>query len=296
MNIEIESIQRETTPLQEGDCHLVFDRVKSVFDYPIHFHPEYELNFIRNGQGSIRITGDHESVIKATELVLVGPNLVHGWQQGTCDTGNIHEITIQFQQNLYDASLLSRNVMKPIRDMLLRSVRGISFSGETIAQLESRILVLSKKSGFDAFIELTNLLFDLASSRNQQILAEQLPKNGDAAMNPKIQLLYDFIRLRFGERILLEEAAAHLNMTVISFSRLVKAATGKTFVGFLNDYRIGRASRGLTETDKTISEIAYTCGFNNLAHFNRLFRKLRNSTPTEFRKKNLRENHIHQVN
>ena len=71
----ITKIHREITPLSMEDSFLVFDRVKDNFDFPIHYHPEYEINFIQNGKGVKRVVGDHIEEIDDVELVLVGPNL-----------------------------------------------------------------------------------------------------------------------------------------------------------------------------------------------------------------------------
>ena len=83
---------REITLLAPEDSFLVFDCIKDVFDFPIHFHPEFELNFIYNGKGVRRIIGDHLGEIDNYELVLVGPNLVHGWETYKCVNKSIHEI------------------------------------------------------------------------------------------------------------------------------------------------------------------------------------------------------------
>lgn len=102
--------------------------MKDKFDFPIHFHPEYEINFILNGKGVKRIVGDHIEEIEEIELVLVGPNLHHGWELHNCKNKKIHEITIQFHNNLFDETLLSRRIMMPIKDMFNRSIHGILFS------------------------------------------------------------------------------------------------------------------------------------------------------------------------
>lgn len=119
---------REITPLSKGDSFLVFDRVKDTFDFPIHYHPEFELNFILNGKGVRRIVGDHIEEIEEIELVLVGPNLYHGWEMNKCASKKIHEITIQFHNDLFDDALLSRRIMLPIKEMFNRSNHGILFS------------------------------------------------------------------------------------------------------------------------------------------------------------------------
>ena len=80
----LKRIHREITPLSNEDSFLVFDRVKDFFDYPVHFHPELELNFISNGKGIRRIVGDSIEEIDNLELVLVGSNLFNGWEQHEC--------------------------------------------------------------------------------------------------------------------------------------------------------------------------------------------------------------------
>ncbi len=72
------NIHREITPLQGEDCFMVFDRKRYLFNYPIHFHPEFEINYIFNAEGGRRVIGDHVAEIGKRELVMVGPNLYHG--------------------------------------------------------------------------------------------------------------------------------------------------------------------------------------------------------------------------
>ena len=73
------NLLKEITPLTQGDCFTVFSRIKYEFDFPLHFHEEFELNFIHNAKGAKRVIGDHIEVIDELELVLVGPNLPHAW-------------------------------------------------------------------------------------------------------------------------------------------------------------------------------------------------------------------------
>ena len=73
-------------------------------------------------------------------------------------------------------------------------------------------------------------------------------------------------------------------MIPVSFNRFIKKRTGKTFINYVNDKRISYASRSLIETEKSIGEISYQCGFNNIANFNRIFKKSKECTPSEFRK------------
>jgi len=283
MNRPIESIQREITPLSQGDCLLVFDRIKSQFDFPVHFHPEYELNFIQNAGDAERIVGDHKNLIKNSELVLVGPNMYHGWNNGQCKSEKIHEITIQFHRDLIHENLLARNMMKPVRDMLANASRGILFSETITLEIAPRLEKLSQKNGIEAFIELISILHILSVSENQKLLCSGSMNTSDFANSDRIKKVCEYIEQNFQEKIKIKDVATSLNLTETTLSRLMKQRTGRTFVDFLNDYRIGFASRWLIETNQTIAEIAFRCGFYNISNFNRIFRKCKGSTPGQYR-------------
>ena len=284
MNNKFSQLHREITPLNTGDCLLVFDRERGDFSFPLHFHPEYELNFISNAAGAVRVVGDHRSTISDLELVLVGPNLPHHWDQGECNNRRFHELTIQFHRDLFHESMLNRNVMAPIKKILAQSEMGIAFSEKTIKTVYPRIESLSEKHGFDAVLGLMTLLFDLANVRDQQVLSSTgISSISDFHNSERLKKVYDYIEQNYSQRITLDEIAEHLNMTTITFSRFMKRRTGKTFVEFLNAYRISVATRLLIESTKHISEIAYSCGFNNLANFNKIFKKNKSLSPSEYR-------------
>jgi AraC-like DNA-binding protein len=283
MNKPVNNIQREITPLSQGDCLLVFDRVKSKFDFPVHFHPEFELNFIQHAENAERIVGDHKSLIDGIELVLVGPNICHGWNNGQCKSEQIHEITIQFHRDLIHESLLTRNMMQPIRELLFNASRGILFSEETTRQIAPQLQQLSKKNGMDAFIELISVLHILSVSENQKLLCLGDINTTDFANSEQLKKAFEYIEQYYQEKIWISDVAQFLNVTETTLSRLIKKRTGKSFVDFLNDYRIGFASRWLTETNQTVAEIAVRCGFYNISNFNRIFRKNKGCTPGQYR-------------
>lgn len=282
MNI-LKKIHREITPLSPQDSFLVFDRKKSTFDYPIHFHPEFELNFISGGKGVRRVVGDSMEEIENLELVLVGPSLYHGWEQHNCSCEKIHEVTIQFHEDLFDKNLLSRSIMRPLKDMFNRSVHGILFSKNTIESVAPRLKKVSKLDGIDYFMELQSILYDLSISRNQRLLSTSTIHLENFDNSEKLKLLYDYVQTNYANKITLAEVSELLNMSNVSFNRFIKRRTGKTFVEYLNDVRIGYATRWLVEKDYSVSEIAFICGFNSIANFNRVFRKSKGRTPTTYR-------------
>lgn len=282
MNI-LNKVHREITPLSPEDSFLVFDRAKENFDFPIHFHPEYELNCIKNGKGVNRAIGDSIEEIDNIELVLIGPNLHHGWLDNHCTNKEIREITIQFHENLFNNEFLSRKIMLPIKDMFDRSIHGILFSKKVSEEMFNRISQVSKLDGMDYFLELTSILYDLANSRNQRLLSTYSATRDSFENSDKIKKIYEYVQENFDKKITLSEASELVNMSQVSFNRFMKKRTGKTFVDYVNDVRISHAAIKLIEKDISISEIAFNCGFNNIANFNRVFKKAKKCTPSQYK-------------
>ncbi|WP_163716532.1 AraC family transcriptional regulator [Mangrovibacterium lignilyticum] len=283
MSITNPQIHREITPLSTNDCLLVFDRMKQKFDFPVHFHPEYELNYISRAPKATRIVGNHLSQINELELVLTGPNLQHGWQQGECTSDAIHEVTIQFHRDLLQADLLNRNIMLPIQKLLERAKAGVAFSAGTIQKVQPMIERMASLDGFHSLIELIELLHELGNSPDQLILSSLNDQDEDFYNSEKIKTVLLYVQQNYMHKIKVSEVAGLVNMTEVTFGRFMKQRTGKSFVEFLNDTRIGFASRLLIENKHSISEIAWFCGFNNQANFNRIFKKYKDSTPSEYR-------------
>ena len=92
-----------------------------------------------------------------------------------------------------------------------------------------------------------------------------------------------YIRNNYGEPITLDELAAVAGMSPRYFCRAFAALTGRTPIAYLNYYRIECACERLTLTDKSVTEIAFSCGFNDMSYFSRVFKQLKGTTPTAYR-------------
>lgn len=278
------NIVREITPLTQSDCFTIFSRTKKDFDFPLHYHEEYELNLILHAKGAKRIVGDHIDTIEDAELVFIGPNLYHAWFTHQCKSEEILEITIQFHKDLFDERLLKRNQLSFISNMFERSQKGILFSAETIERLSPRLLSLNQKKGFDSVLELFSILHDLSISRNMRTLSNSSFNNEQFNYNSRrIEKAFDYMNANYNRGISLEEVAKVASMPEVSFSRFIKKRTGSTFIDSLNEIRLGHATKLLISSTQTIAEIAYKCGFNNISNFNRIFKKKKSCTPKEFR-------------
>ncbi|MBP5771051.1 MAG: helix-turn-helix domain-containing protein [Bacteroidaceae bacterium] len=280
------SVMQEITPLSDSDCFYLADRHKSSFDFPIHSHPEFELNFIANAAGVRRTVGDHSETISDYDLVLItSPNLEHVWEQGECVSKNIREITIQFTSDILPNTLLSKNQFHSIRQMLERARCGLAFSQLTIMQIFGKLDNLSRQQrAFHAVLCFFELLYELSLADDVRTLSSSsFARIKTSSESRRVDKVQQYIASHFNEEIRLELLADIAGMTPVAFSRFFHQRTGRTLSEYIIDYRLGVASRMLIDTTKMIAEICYDCGFNTLSNFNRLFRKHKECTPTEFR-------------
>jgi AraC-like DNA-binding protein len=281
------SIIREITPISDEDCFYVMDRVKSSFSYPIHCHDDFELNFVENAAGAKRIVGDSSEIIGNYDLVLItGKELEHAWLQNECESTNIHEITIQFKDDGLVSHLLDKKrQFFSIKKMFEDAQCGISFSTSAIMHVYNLLQKLTKaENDFYSMLTILELLYELSISGNYKTLSTtSFAKANSHVESRRIQKVQAHITSHYKSDIRLSHLATMVGMTETSFSRFFKLRTGKTVSDYITDIRIGHACRMLIDTQRSIAEIGYECGFNNLSNFNRIFRKKKDCVPSEFR-------------
>lgn len=286
MDYQIRNISREISPLSANDCFSISRTEKEELNIPLHSHEDLELIFIKNGSGARRTVGDNVEEIGEIELLLVGPDLPHGWSTHQCSTKKIQEWIIQFPHDLFGEKFLKKNQMSPLRTLMERAQKGIHFSKDTAKYVEPRLEKLVTINGFDTLIELMSILNELANTRNSRTLSTTsfFNKKTDKTAN-HMEKVFDFMQTHYNKNIALGDLAKLVGMPEVSFCRLFKKNTGKTFKETLNEIRISQAEKLLMGTGKPIEEISFHCGFNNLSNFNRRFKIKNNCTPTQYRER-----------
>ncbi|UUZ79615.1 AraC family transcriptional regulator [Paenibacillus sp. P26] len=140
-------------------------------------------------------------------------------------------------------------------------------------------------TGYETYVKL--LLMELL------LFAGRCAERSDTAafehaspLHKKISEIVQYINGRFHEPMTLAGLSERFYMSPYYLSRAFKEVTGFTFIEYVNTARIKEAQRSLKETDMKIIGIAEAVGFENIAHFGRMFKKLTKHTPLEFRKLN----------
>lgn len=279
-------IIHEITPLMDKDVLYIADRHKKEFTYPIHNHSVYELNFVENAKGVRRIVGDSQEVIGDYDLCLItSPDLEHVWEQNECHSDDIREITVQFDFSMSDETLFGRNPYASITRMMQEAKKGLSFPLQAIMKVYGLLDTLSSvKDGFYAVQQFLTILYELSRCENARTLASssyaKVPVEDDSRRILKVK---NFISKNYMDELRLPELASLAGMSSSAFSRFFKLHTGRNISEYIIDLRLGYAARMLVDTAKSISEIGFDCGFNNLSNFNRIFKKKKGCSPSEFR-------------
>lgn len=280
------SVFTEITQLSEKDCFHIVERHKTEFTYPLHRHREFELNFIEHGAGVRRIVGDSVEEIGEYELVLVGSEgLEHVWEQGSCKSKDIREITIQFSDDLLSSSLLAKSQFASIRKMLSQAEHGLAFPVSAIMKVYSALDTLAvEQEKFVQFLKFLYILYELSLADDVKVLSSSSFANTSRNKESRrVQKVKQYINDHYAEPLRLKDLASLAGMSPVAFSRFFRVRTNRTLSDYIADIRLGFAARMLVDTTRNISEICYECGFNNLSNFNRMFKAKRGSTPREFR-------------
>ena len=276
----------EITPLMGKDALYIADRRKKEFTYPIHNHEVFELNFVEHAAGVRRIVGDSNEVIGDYDLVLItSPDLEHVWEQNTCTSDDIREITIQFYLDLGDDGFLSRNPFFSLRKMLKEARKGLSFPMDAIMRVYQQLDTLSSvKDGFYAVIQFMSVLYELSRCEGARTLAtSSYAKIEVESDSRRVLKVKNFISKNYMDDIRLATLADIAGMSPSAFSRFFKLHTGRNLSDYIIEMRLGYASRMLVDTARSIAEISFQSGFNNLSNFNRIFKKKKGCSPSEFR-------------
>lgn len=261
-----------------------------AFSSPWHFHPEYELTYIVNGTGS-RFVGDSIAPFGPGDLVLIGGDLPHFWRSqapAKARADHAHSVVVHFTKDSFGAGFLNCPELQQVHRLLARARRGVEFAPDTSAAVRDMLLEMQNLSGLPRLIRLLEVFDRLAGGRTQKFLSSAgYSPQLDPLAGERINAAHQYIFRNFTGRIDHGEMARNAAMSSSAFSRYFRRLTGRTVSEAVNEVRIGHSRRMLIETDRTISEVAYASGFESLSNFNRRFREISGTSPSEYRQRHL---------
>ena len=253
-----------------------------------HCHPEFEITMVQKARGH-RLVGDALTSLQPGDMVLVGSNLPHDWQNDAHAPGGpqtVESICIHFHPDWLGRGWLDLPAMQQVQRLLHRAALGLHDTGRTRDDIESLLLRCPHQYGLPRVITVLEILQRLAESRELHPIASRgFAPELDPRDEDRVNRVVQYIQKHLDETIYLDHLASLVHLSAGAFSRFFKTRTGKTVPGFINELRIGRACRLLAETDIPVTTIALSCGFTNLANFNRQFLRLKQMPPRDWRRR-----------
>ena len=259
-------------------------------DYPFHYHPEFEIIFVQKSHG-LRLMGNHIGNFFDGDLVFIGPNLPHVWRndkvyyQGDEDF-KVDVFVIHFLESALGNDFFKLPEFTRVRKIFSLGQQGISIKGSDRRIVSGLIKSVYNSSGIDRLIFFMKTLNALVDVKDYELLSSPGYTNFiNNADTERLNQVMNYCSENYYREIKLDEVSALVNLNKSSFCRYFKSRTFKTFSQFLNEIRIAKACKLLTDSDMTVSEICYECGYNNISHFNRQFKHIIGFTAREYSRK-----------
>lgn len=277
----------EYLPVKEEDVFFAAHFNYAGYPASYHFHPEFEIVLITEGSGK-RMAGKEMSDFEVDDLTLIGPFLPHLYRNaeeyyGHGSGKNAGSLVIHFLENTIGNEFLSSPAARKVREMLGNSVHGLDFTGKEKYEIIEKLHDIPYKKGLKKLISLVEVLEMMSECTKLSITKADKPLKTVPGPN-KLEGIFDYLFQHFREPITLDHLADISNLTRTSFCRYFKSRTRRTCNEVLTELRLNYARRQLIETEKSVLEICFDSGFNNISNFNRFFKEKYNISPLQYRK------------
>lgn len=278
--------QFESVTFPKGCSVRVYHRRVAEIPFEWHHHPEYELTLTLNSKGW-RFIGDHIGKYRSPDLALVPSDMPHTWAStATIQRDEPHTaIVIWFSGHWALQMAQVCPEYSAIRRLLRNASTGLEFPRAIAKRVLGRldeILSESSRSRLHATLDLLVTLADV-NAVNLSKTAMTVPSAEDSEPAQFTRVL-QYLHRSFQEPIRIDTLCGVGNLSARSLHRLFVKHTGDSVSEYLCKLRIGRACMRLAETEMPVSMIAYEVGLSNLANFNRQFRRIRQMTPSAYRR------------
>lgn len=280
---------RYTFAPEEQDKSLYFDYVYIVPEHQIELHEQqsWELSYIITGRGT-RVIGDTMQAFAEGEVVLVPPNIPHCWSFDPSvhdKHGKIENITITFSDNLLTSCPLVFPELVTVCRKIQDKCDAVSFTDDVLAKLQKLLKMMIPESEPERLSRFFSVLSLIASDESGSNVVGRLAI--EDKKNKRIQSIYLYVMNNYQKDITLDSIAQFAGMERASFCVFFKKMTGKSFFTFLTDYRVEASCQMLQKTNKSIAEICLASGFRDVPYYNRVFKKAKQVSPSEYRRVNL---------
>ena len=277
-------MNNKTSTGQETPTFL-YDYVCLAPDEQIGLHEgdEWELTCILTGAGK-RLIGDTTGTFTEGEVMFIPPHIPHCWyfdKEVTDAQGRISNISVFFGKKFLHQCDKAFPELLPHIEKVLEMQDAILFNGERAKMIRQIMEDMRDKSHAEHIPAMISLLLLIAGNEEGSVIGKYRKVNKETK---RLNQIKTYITCNAQRDISIDDIASHVGMNRSAFCVFFKKAMGKTFVTCLNEHRMELACRLLRQGELSISEVCFQSGFNNISYFNRIFKKLKGVTPSEYLK------------
>lgn len=286
---EAQSIFFKLPKTRKEGFFLQYDDLPYFYDQ-LHHHPEFQLVYIIDGTGDLYVK-DSINSFGPGDLFLIGANQPHIFKSDPEFFEEGHEkksrsISVFFNEQSLGKEFFEITEMTTIHNLMRRAERGLRFSQKIAESIGTRMKDLREAKGVEKINSILDMLNELAQTTEYKYLAkagiDYSPTDSGAQ---RLNRVVNYIQNNYDKDIDLSMVAEIAHYSKAEFCKFFKDRTRKTFSEFLNEVRISQACTLLKNTNWNISRIGYECGYNNISHFNRQFKRHTGMTPSRYAKK-----------
>lgn len=271
--------------LQDNSFFFLANKFPPGTYYPFHMHPELELQCVDCGHGH-RIIGGVMEEFSEGAVHLVPGNVPHVWCYSSNEEKPVtaRSMTIQFKAEALTKCLSSVPELRKEVEFIANLKDAIEIKGESAVNIATILKSMVKQSAFDRYISFLRVMREVANAT----VIKHIKVNHIMTENPrsltKIQQVFAYMEENHDKNFTLEDVAASVGMNKASFCKFFKQLTGRTFTIVVNDIRINRAAMLLINSPSmSVSEVAYSVGYESLSHFNHMFQQRKGESPSAYR-------------
>ncbi|TRZ45089.1 AraC family transcriptional regulator [Robertkochia solimangrovi] len=267
--------EQEALVYQEDSCFHFYDK--------LHQHDDIQISYIVSGEGSL-VVGDTITDFMPNDILVIGENIPHVFKSHPESSSISVMQKLFFTRDSFGKDFFNISDMARLQSLLNESRHGIKIISDR-DKLIPFFNELKNQNRIQRIASLLNILNIMISAEKQQLSKFTYRKKYSDDDGNRMNVVIDYTLKNFQEPFSLDKVAEKANMSKNAFCRYFKSKTNKTYFQFLIEVRIEYACRLLFKTnDLPISEISGLCGFPNIANFNRKFKDLKGTTPSNYRK------------
>lgn len=261
----------------------------ATFYDKLHQHQEIQIAYIVEGQGKLFV-GDSFHSYTDGDVFVIGGNIPHLFQSME-GTKTSHMISLFFTETSFGDHFFDIPELEQLRYFFTKSDAGFKLLTHKSA-VKKLMLKLPNDTKFSRFLRFFKLLKLLCNSETKTLATFVYPKNISSKEGNRMQVIFEYVINNFQKNINLDAVSELAYMTPNAFCRFFKNHTNKTFFQFLIELRIAHACQLIiNHPDMSITEISDISGFTSISNFNRKFKELKGTTPSQYAKK-MQADHI----